>query len=239
VISLVLASMLAAPSMLVAAPAAGSASAAVQTAQDHLRSALDGWFKAQGAARDAARSKARAAVSDLIDFDAFAKDTLGPEWSKLAAKDRKRYTAALKGAMEANYLHKMRQGQSTDVAKVKSEVVSETKQGERTLVKTHVKSGDDNIDIDYLMEHGKKGWRAVDVLTDAVSTSDTYRELVAKQLPKNGIEGVISFFEKKKKSIEASEDAPAGNAPASNAPAGNAPAANAPAGNAEGQAPKH
>ena len=42
--------------------------------------------------------------------------------------------------MEANYLHKMRSGQSSDVAKVKSEVTSEAPQGDRTLVKTHVKS---------------------------------------------------------------------------------------------------
>jgi phospholipid transport system substrate-binding protein len=212
--------------MLVAAPAPGTASAAVQTAQDHLRTALDAWFKAQPPARDAARSKARAAVSDLIDFDAFSKDTLGAEWDQLKAKDQKRYTAALKGAMEANYLHKMRQGQSSDVAKVKSDVVSEQKQGARTLVKTHVKSGEDNVDIDYLMERGKKGWQAVDVLTDGVSTSDTYRELVAKQLPKNGIEGVISFFEKKKKSIEASEDEKtAGAAPVANTPPTQAPPA--------------
>ena len=193
--------------LLAAAPAAGSASAAVQSAQARLRTALDTWFKAQGPARDAARSKARAAVSDLIDFDDFAKETLGAEWDKLKPAERKRYTAALKGAMEANYLHKMRSGQSSDVSKVKSDVTGETKQGDRTLVKTHVTSGQDSIDIDYLMEKDKKGWHAVDVLTDGVSTADTYRELVAKQLPKNGIEGVISFFEKKKKSIEASEDA--------------------------------
>ena len=39
----------------------------------------------------------------------------------------------------------------------------------RTLVKTKVTSGDDKIDIDYLMEREKKGWKAVDVLTDGVS----------------------------------------------------------------------
>jgi ABC-type transporter MlaC component len=194
--------------LLVSAPAAGSASAAVHSAQEHLRTALDAWFNAQGPARDAARAKARSAVSDLIDFDTFAKDTLGSEWTKLKPAERTRYTAALKGAMEANYLHKMRQGQSSDVAKVKSDVTGESKQGSRTLVKTKVTSGDDKIDIDYLMEREKKGWKAVDVLTDGVSTADTYRELVARQLPKNGIEGVISFFEKKQKSIEASENGP-------------------------------
>jgi ABC-type transporter MlaC component len=206
VTSLALALLLVSAPAAGAAPAGGSASAAVHSAQEHLRTALDAWFNAQGSARDTARAKARAAVSDLIDFDTFAKDTLGNEWTKLKPAERTRYTAALKGAMEANYLHKMRQGQSSDVAKVKSDVVGETKQGNRTLVKTKVTSGDDKIDIDYLMEREKKGWKAVDVLTDGVSTADTYRELVARQLPKNGIEGVISFFEKKQKSIEASEN---------------------------------
>jgi ABC-type transporter MlaC component len=202
-----------------AAPAASSASNAVQSAQDRLRTALDVWFKAQGPARESAKAKARAAVSDLIDFDTFAKETLASEWDKLKPADRTRYTAALKGAMEANYLHKMRSGQSSDVSKVKSQVAGESKQGDRTLVKTKVTSGEDKIDIDYLMEHGKKGWHAVDVLTDGVSTADTYRELVARQLPKNGIDGVISFFEKKKKSIEDQENAQGSSASNANAPA--------------------
>lgn len=212
---------LAAALLFAAAPAAGSASAAVHAAQDHLRTALDSWFKAQGPSREPARAKARTAVSDLIDFDTFAKETLGAEWDKLKPQERTRYTAALKGAMEANYLHKMRQGQSSDVQKVKSDVTSEAKQdGGRTLVKTRVVSGQDTIDIDYLMEKQKKGWRAVDVMTDGVSTADTYRELVARQLPKNGIDGVTSFFEKKKKSIEASEDAKTADAagPTANTP---------------------
>jgi phospholipid transport system substrate-binding protein len=205
--------------LLLAAAPAGSASAAVQGAQDRLRVALDAWFKAEGPAREKARSQARDAVSGLIDFETFSRDTLGPEWEKRSAKDRQRYVAALQGAMEANYLHKMRSGQSGDVAKVKSDVVGESPQGARTLVKTKVKSGEDSIDIDYLMEKGKKGWKAVDVLTDGVSTSDTYRELVAKKLPTSGFDGVVSFFEAKKKSIEASDDAPAAPPPAAPAPA--------------------
>jgi phospholipid transport system substrate-binding protein len=194
--------------LLVAAAPAGSASAAVQTAQDHLRVALDNWFKATGPARDKARAQARQSVSDLIDFDTFAKETLGSEWEKRTPKERQRYTTALKGAMEANYLHKMRSGQSSDVQKVKSDVVGESAQGKDTLVKTKVKSGEDNIDIDYLMQKGKKGWKAIDVITDGVSTADTYRELVAKKLPTSGFDGVVSFFEVKKKSIEASDEAP-------------------------------
>src|SRR5205823_1241433 len=96
--------------LLVAAAQPGSASAAVQKTQDAVRRSLNAWFKSEGPARAKARGQARNAVAQLIDFDELAKATLGKEWDKLKAADRRRYTEALKGAMEANYLARMRQG---------------------------------------------------------------------------------------------------------------------------------
>src|SRR5512138_1771330 len=104
-------------SLLLAALQAGSAGAAVQTAQERVRTDLNAWFKAEGPARTKAKAKARAAVGELIDFEALSQATLGKKWGELAPKDRARYTEALRGAMEANYLAKMRQGKSTDVDK--------------------------------------------------------------------------------------------------------------------------
>lgn len=195
--------------LLLAALQAGSASAAVQTAQEHVRRDLNAWFRAQGPARARARERARAAVGELIDFDALAKSTLGSKWDGLSAKDRARYTEALRGAMEANYLSKMRQGKTADVDKVKSEVLSEEKQGEGALVKTRVTSGQDTASIDYLMSRGKKGWRAVDVLTEGVSLAETYRDQVARLMAKKNFEAVIAALEKKRKALEADEEKPA------------------------------
>src|SRR5439155_1157316 len=117
----------------VAAVQPGSASAAVQSTQDKVRSALSGWFKSEGQARTRAREQARKAVSELIDFDALAKSTLGKKWDEIKPSDRSRYTAALKGAMEANYLAKMRQGKSSDVDRIRSEVTGEEVQGGKTV----------------------------------------------------------------------------------------------------------
>ncbi len=189
--------------ILLAAFQAGSASAAVQTAQERVRKDLNVWFKAEGPARAKAKAQARSAVSELIDFDALAKATLGNKWDGLSSKDRARYTDALRGAMEANYLSKMRQGKSTDVDKVKSEVLSEEPQGDRRLVKTRVSSGQDTASIDYLMEKEKKGWRAVDVLTEGVSLAETYRDQVSRLMAKKNFEAVITALEKKRKALEA------------------------------------
>lgn len=195
--------------ILLAALQAGSASSAVQTAQERVRKDLNAWFKAEGPARVKAKERARAAVGELIDFDALARNTLGTKWEGLSTKDRARYTAALRGAMEANYLSKMRQGKTSDTGSVKSAVLSEEKKGEQTLVKTQVTSGADTASLDYLMERGKKGWRAVDVLTEGVSLAETYRDQVSRLMAKKNFDAVVSALEKKRKALEADEEKPA------------------------------
>jgi ABC-type transporter MlaC component len=187
----------------------GSASAAVQKTTEQVRTAMDRYVKAQGPSRNKAREEARAAVGRLIDFDALARGTLGKKWDDLKPAERKRYVDALRGAMEANYLVKMGQAKAEDVARAKTDIAGEEKQGDRTVVKTTVKSGKDTAAIDYVMEKAPKGWRAVDVVTEGVSLADTYREQVGKLLPKKGIDGVISALEKKRKALESEMDAPA------------------------------
>jgi len=194
-------------SLVLAAVQPGSPSAAVQKTTDQVRAAMDRYLKAQGASKGKAREEARAAVGLLIDFDSLARGTMGKKWEELKPAEQTPYIDALRGAMEANYLVKMGKAKAEDVAKVKTEIGAEEKQGERTLVKTTVKSGQDSAAIDYLMEKAPRGWRAVDVLTEGVSLAETYREQVGKLLPKKGIDGVISALEKKRKALESELDA--------------------------------
>ena len=175
--------------------------AAVQASNDRVRSALDHYFKAQGPSKTKARSEARAAVGALLDFDALAQATMGKRWSDLTPQQRSRYTEALRGAMEANYLSKMERGQ-VDMSKVKNDIVGESKEGNRAVVKTKVAAGEDTAQVDYVMEQRKGGWKAVDVVTEGVSLVDTYKDQVGKLMPKKGIDGVISALERAKKRIE-------------------------------------
>jgi phospholipid transport system substrate-binding protein len=195
--------------LILAAAPPGPASAAVQATQEKVRSALTAWFKTQGAARTRAKEQARKAVGDLIDFDALARATLGKKWEEIKPAERSRYTAALKGAMEANYLAKMRQGKSTDVDRLRTELIGEEPRGEAVLVHTKVQAGEDTAAIDYLMEKRPKGWRAVDVITEGVSLAETYREQVAKILAKKSLNDVIAALDKKRKALEADQEKPA------------------------------
>jgi ABC-type transporter MlaC component len=194
--------------LIVAAVQPGSASAAVQRTQEKVRSSLNTWFNSRGPARARAREQARKAVGELIDFDALARATLGRKWEEIKPADRARYTAALRGAMEANYLAKMRQGTQTDVDKVRTEITGEEQLDGRTVVHTKVHSGEDTAAIDYVMEKTPKGWRAVDVITEGVSLADTYREQVAKILAKKSLNDVIAALDRKRKTLEADENKP-------------------------------
>ncbi len=148
-------------------------------------------------------------MGELIDFDALAKATLGKKWEEIKPADRSRYTAALKGAMEANYLAKMRQGKKTDVDRIRTEITGEEQQGSHTIVHTKIDSGGETAAIDYVMERRGKGWRAVDVITEGVSLAETYREQVAKILAKKSLNDVIAALDRKRKTLEADESKPA------------------------------
>jgi len=202
-----------------APPPSGSASAAVQAANDRVRAALDRYFKAPpGPAKEKARAEAREAVGALLDFQAIAQATMGKHWAQLTAEQRVRYTNALRGAMEANYLSKMQQGE-VDISKVRNEILGETRQGDKVVVKTRVVTGKDSAEVDYVMEKTKKGWKAVDVITEEVSLVDTYREQVNKLLPKKGVNGVIDALERARKRLEEQQDKPAAAQTPANGPA--------------------
>jgi ABC-type transporter MlaC component len=191
--------LLLAPSRASAAP--GRATAAVEASNRRLRESLRKFYKSTGARRAQARRQAREAVDALLDFDAFAKATLGKHWASLTPVERARYTEAMKGAMEANYLAKMG-SDSVDVDRVKVEILGEEKQGDRTLVKTKVHHGEDTVEVDYVMVDTKKGPRAVDVITEGVSLVQTYRDQINTLLPKKGLNGVIEAFDRVRKRAE-------------------------------------
>jgi phospholipid transport system substrate-binding protein len=185
-----------------------SASAAVQASNNRVRAALERYSKATGPAKQKARAEARDAVGALLDFQAIAQATMGRHWAQLTAEQRVRYTNALRAAMEANYLSKMKQG-NVDISKVRNEILGETRQGDKTMVRTRIVTGKDSAEVDYVMERGKKGWKAVDVITEGVSLVDTYREQVNRLLPKKGVNGVIEALDRARKRLEEQEDKPA------------------------------
>ena len=203
--------------LLLLAPLAARAAApteAVKSANDRVRTALTAYTKAQGDERKAARKQVREAVETLIDFEQLVKAAAGKHWKSMTPEHHRRFTEALRGVMEANYLSKMREQGQVDVSKVDTEYLGEEKQGAHTLVKTKIKSGGDEVAVGYLMANEKGHWRAVDVLTEEVSLASSYRGQISSLWTKGGFDKVVTRLESKRKSLEAREDAVKEDSPA-------------------------
>lgn len=198
-----------AAAFLLARPAAAkeTASAAVKTANEKLRSALDAYVKSKGEDRKAARAGVRHAVDSLLDFKALVKAAAGKHWGDMKPTEQHRFTEALRGVMEANYLVKGRESGEVDVAKVKTEVTGEEPREGQTLVKTTLQSGDDSAKVDYVLEHHGKHWRAVDVITEGASLVESYRDQIQELWPTKGFAGVVKSLEKKRSRLEAKLEA--------------------------------
>ena len=202
-----------AAAFLLARPAAAkeTASAAVKTANEKLRSALGAYVKSKGEDRKAARAGVRHAVDSLLDFKALVKAAAGKHWGDMKPTEQHRFTEALRGVMEANYLVKGRESGEVDVGKVKTEVLGEEpRDGGQVLVKTKLQSGDDTAQVDYLLEHHGNHWRAVDVITEGASLVESYRDQIRELWPAKHYEGVVKSLEKKRSRLEAKLDAELG-----------------------------
>ena len=187
--------------------ATDSAQHAVKTANDKLKTALDAYAKSKGDDRKAARAHVRSAVDSLLDFHALVKAAAGKHWADMDAAQQKRFTEALRGVMEANYLVKGQDAGEVDVGKVKTDVLGEEQKDGKTVVKTKLQSGDDTASVDYVLEKHNGHWRAVDVLTESISLVETYRDQIQELWPAKQFEGVVKSLEKKRSRLEAKLDA--------------------------------
>ena len=207
---------------LLAAPAAradaaptpgktGPATEAVKKANDALRAALKKMLSSKGADWDKARVDARNSVASLLDFEALAERTMGKHWKDRKPEEKKRYVAAMRSAMEASYLSRM-QGK-VSVEEVKVDYLGESEKDGNTVVATRFIAGQDGAAIDYVMDKAPaKKQRAVDVITEGISLSETYREQIDLVWPKKDFEGVVATFEKKAKRFEADLESKRGGA---------------------------
>lgn len=189
-----------------ASPAAvakgGPATEAVKKANDGLRAALKKMIASKGADWDKARSDARVAVGSLLDFEALAERTMGKHWKDRKPEEKKRYVEAMRSAMEASYLSRMQGKVSVDEVKV--DYLGETEKNGHTVVSTKFIAGQDSAAIDYVMDKAAaKKQRAVDVITEGISLSETYKEQIDLVWAKKDFAGVVATFEKKAKKFEA------------------------------------
>jgi phospholipid transport system substrate-binding protein len=74
------------------------------------------------------------------------------------------------------------------------EMVGSIEKG-KVKVKTEiVQAGGASIPLDYSLRLGKQGWKVYDIKVDDISLVSNYRSSFAREIKKNGVEGLISLL---------------------------------------------
>jgi phospholipid transport system substrate-binding protein len=65
----------------------------------------------------------------------------------------------------------------------------------KVKVKTEIaQAGGASIPLDYSLRLGKQGWKVYDIKVDGISLVTNYRSSFAREIKKNGVEGLISLL---------------------------------------------
>jgi phospholipid transport system substrate-binding protein len=177
-----------------AAPAPGSATEAIQAANEKVR----GLLQAEATAPDkAAHAKTvTAALRDLFDISLLAERALADHWAKMTAAQRTSLVSTLQSIIEKNYVSQLRGN-----LEYKVEYLDEEHAGDDDVVHTVVHAKRNNrpakIPVDYRLHKGANGWRIYDVMTEGVSILQNYRSQFNRIIAKEGIDGLITRMKSK------------------------------------------
>ena len=132
------------------------------------------------------RSAIQTELAAMVDFPSFAKLALNKYFDGLKKSDKKAYTAAFKGLIEATYVKRIKPGGDHELIFRDD---PEERKG-KVMVFTTVAKGDNEVDIDYLLHQvDGQGWKIYDIWIDEVSMARNYRSQFYKIYKEHGLRG--------------------------------------------------
>lgn len=142
------------------------------------------------------RARVDALFDELIDYDAFARDSLGKSWDDLGEAQRQEFTDLLKRLVRAAYRKNLEKTKGYDVEfkgfkkKKKGVVVM-------TIAKHRKNSREEPVTIDYVMREIGGEWRVVDIVTERSSLTRNYRRQFQRVIRKESFTALLDKMKKK------------------------------------------
>ncbi len=131
---------------------------------------------------DAQRDRLRAVVNDVIDFEAMARQALGPYWGDLSAAQRARFAEDFGGVIRAQSLADL------DLYRARVTYGEIDVDGPRATAHTTARSGDVNAAVVYALARKDGRWVVTDIVIDDVSTVGGYATSFQRVMKRQGIE---------------------------------------------------
>jgi phospholipid transport system substrate-binding protein len=132
----------------------------------------------------------------LLDYDAFAKDSLGDEWAKQSEADRKEFRSLLQTLIQRSYTKNIRDTLDYNIV-FKGESKAKTGELVETVAKHKTDGRKESININYLVHQVGGGWRVFDIITEGESLVGNYKSQFRRVIKKEGFSGLMSRMRSK------------------------------------------
>lgn len=132
----------------------------------------------------------------LLDYSAFAEDSLGTQWGKMSEKERSEFSSLLKTLVQRSYTKNLRNTLDYNII-FKGE--SKATKGElvQTVAKHKTDPRKETISIDYLVHQVDGKWRVYDIITEGESLVKNYKSQFRRVIKKEGFSGLLDRMRKK------------------------------------------
>lgn len=174
-----------------------SSTAHAATAQDYLEAKQKELTVLIKQPKSAANDQKLTLTFDaLLDYDAFAKNSLVDEWASLSPAQRDEFKSLLTTLVQRSYTKNIRDTLDYNIT-FKGE--SEAKAGKlvRSVAKHKTDARKESVHIDYLVHQVGGKWRVYDIITEGESLVGNYTNQFRRVIKKDGFSGLIAKMRKK------------------------------------------
>ena len=137
--------------------------------------------------------KLREIIMPVFNFEEMSKRSLGSIWAKASAEEQKECFKLFRDLRGRTSLKRIRRNAETS----KLAHVTETMDGGSAMVKTKVKTADEDIAIDYRFNQVDGRWRVYDVVVENVGLVSNYRNEFGTLLRRDGFPGLLKKLREK------------------------------------------
>ena len=171
-------------------------SVAMTTPTETVRTTIDGVLATlsdNSLDEQGKRQAALAQITDAFDFTGMSQRILATNWKKANDQQRQRFVELFTDILANTYWSRIK-AYSDQVVEVVGEKIKNEKSAR---VKTLIKTGTQEIPVDYSLGLRDDRWLAYDVVIEGVSLVRNYRSSYQQIARKDGIDGLLGKMQQK------------------------------------------
>jgi phospholipid transport system substrate-binding protein len=174
----------------------GTATDAIKTANTKLRSLLSQKTDDNSEADHKVAQQITHELRDLFDIRDLTQRALVDHWEKMPKDKRDQVVDTMQQIVEKSYLKQLKNNLNYEIVYGGEE----NKEGDvlvKTTIKAERRGRPAEFPVSYLLHADGDHWKVYDVITDDLSTIETYRSDFNQIIAKNGVDGLISKMKTK------------------------------------------